>query len=404
MADIINFYEELGVGRDDSIAQIHAKLRELKQSLGKKLGPGRSSSQHWERQLELASQAEAVFADEDSRDRYDIELDRAEVSDAPVNWTTRAWNYYFIGDNGAAMVAARKAKEQSPTEAMPFVVSAWVLLSEDEPRQAKHDADEAFVLDELTTDSVDVQEVRGTVYLVLEQYDRALASFDKALAKAADGEKPELYWRRALTYEGMGNAEEAYVAGCTGISQHVDISDHILAQLELVISNAIHLLATRPDPEDTLNRYAHYRNQIATSLIGQQSKIRIVNNIDENSARWERLKSLQDQCARDAKVPAPSEDAVAVRTMSVTGIGCVSLVILAFGGLMSFVYPAVGIITLALVGGGIFAYIASQRSKQGDLARVREAYSQAQSRLAANEAELRNFRPDPIRLKPELGR
>ena len=167
MADIINFYEELGVGRDDSIAQIHAKLRELKQSLGKKLGPGRSSSQHWERQLELASQAEAVFADEDSRDRYDIELDRAEVSDAPVNWTTRAWNYYFIGDNGAAMVAARKAKEQSPTEAMPFVVSAWVLLSEDEPRQAKHDADEAFVLYELTTDSVDVQEVRGTVYLVL---------------------------------------------------------------------------------------------------------------------------------------------------------------------------------------------------------------------------------------------
>lgn len=401
MADIVNFYEELGLGRDDTVEQIHEDLKQLKLELSNKVTRPSTQQDRWMRQLELLDQAAEVFADEDSRERYDIELGRAKTSDAPVDWTTRAWNYYFVGDNGAALIASRKAKEQSPGEAMPFVVSAWVQLREGEEKQAKHDADEAFVLDELTTDSVDVQEVRGSVYLVLRQYERALSCFDRALAKATDGEKPELYWRRALTFQGMDRPEQAYDSGCTGLSQDVTLSPYVRSQLESVTSNAIHAIAHAQNaPAEIIRRYQHHKSEVTSSQMDEDSKNRIVSNIDQNMEYWEKIRNLREQCEKDSAVQAP--DGVG-GGIPIASIGCGAVILLAISGLIALAFPVAGgllILVLVLL---IVGYIVSRASRQSEFVRASEEYSAAQRRLTANEQELtRIYRPDPIRLEPML--
>lgn len=401
MADTVNFYEELGLGRDDTVEQIHEDLKQLKLELSNKVTRPSTQQDRWMQQLEWLDQAAEVFADEDSRERYDIELGRTKTSDAAVDWTTRAWNYYFVGDNGAALIASRKAKEQSPGEAMPFVVSAWVQLREGEEKQAKHDADEAFVLDELTTDSVDVQEVRGSVYLVLRQYERALSCFDRALAKATDGEKPELYWRRALTYEGMDEPQQAFESACTGLSQDVVLTAYVRSQLELATSNAVHTIVNTRDAAalDIIRNYQRNRDRVAESLMQEESKSRILLNIDLNIAHWKRLQELQNLCATDAAVPPPDSTGVA---LPVAGIGCGSAIVLAISGLLSLAHPAFGIIGLLIVVGGIFAYVSSRVNKRNALAEATTAYQSAQARLAANGRELQSLQAESVPLRLQL--
>lgn len=400
MADIVNFYEELGLGRDDAVDQIQEDLKRLKLELSNKVTRPSTQQEHWMRQLELLDQAAQAFADEDSRERYDVELGRAKTSDAPIDWTTRAWNYYFVGDNGAALIASRKAKEQAPGEAMPFVISAWVQLKEGEDRQARQDADEAFVLDELTTDSVDVQEVRGSVYLVLGQYDRALICFDRALTKATDGEKPELYFRRALTFQGMDRPAQAYESGCIGLSQDVVISDYVRSQLEVVTSNAIHAMVNlRDEPAEIIKSYKHHSGRVSSTQMHGDSKRIIVDNIDWNIRHWEKIRTLKVQCERDAAVRQPDP----AGGVPATGIGCGAIILLAISGLVSFASPAVGVIMLLVVAGMVLAYIVSRINRRTAFAQASEEYSAAQRRLTANEQELtRIYRLDPIALEPML--
>ena len=107
MAGIVDFYEELGIGRDDTVSQIRETLTSLKFQLTSKVARPSSQRDSWMRQLELIGDAEKVFWDEDSKERYDIELSRSATPDAPaVDWTTRAWNYYFADDIDAALIAA----------------------------------------------------------------------------------------------------------------------------------------------------------------------------------------------------------------------------------------------------------------------------------------------------------
>lgn len=401
MADIVNFYEELGLGRDDTVEQIQDDLERLKLELSNKVTRPSTQQEHWMRQLELVDQAAEAFADEDSRERYDIELRRVKASDAPIDWTTRAWNYYFVGDNGAALIASRKAKEQSPGEAMPFVVSAWVQLKEGEDRRAKQDADEAFVLDELTTDSVDVQEVRGSVYLVLGQHKLALSCFDRALTKATDGEKPELYCRRALTLQAMNRPVEAYESGCTGLSQDVAISDYVRSQLEAVTSNAIHTMVNlRDEPAEIIRSYQHHSDTVTSTQMRSDSKARIVSNIHQNINHWKKARELQVQCERDAAISVP--DAIG-GGIPATGIGCGAIALLAISGSVLLASPLVGMFMILAVIVILAVVIGYQVNKRNEFTRASDEYNAARRRLAANEQELtRIYRLDPIRLEPML--
>jgi tetratricopeptide (TPR) repeat protein len=291
----INFYEQLGLDRDATVAQIQERLTVLRLQLSSKAARPSSRREHFQQQLEDVALAEVVFADEESRERYDVELRRAGEagpSAAAVDWTSRAWNYYFIGDNGAAAVAARKAKEQAPHEAMPFVVSAWVQLKDKEFKAAKHDADEAFVLDEETTDLVDVQMVRGTVYYVLDDFERALTSFDRALPKAVPAERAELYWRIALARGDMGDHKAAYEAALEGLCVDVELGSELQKHLETTLCSVINTLDF-----GTQDRAASITRLNARKAAVGQAPIKagkgvVLKHIDESIALLERQQAL----------------------------------------------------------------------------------------------------------------
>ncbi|WP_299044763.1 M48 family metallopeptidase [uncultured Actinomyces sp.] len=102
-----------------------------------------------------------------------------------------------MGDYGAARIAARKAREAAPSDPRPWVVSAWIELAEDNNKQAKAYADEALIADEDKSAAVDVQEVRGVAFEVLDNHDRAISCYRQALKYAPDTYKGQLYLRLA---------------------------------------------------------------------------------------------------------------------------------------------------------------------------------------------------------------
>ena len=402
MGGIINFYDELGLDRDSTIAKIQEDLANLKLQLKNKVSRPSSQQDKWKQQLELVDQAEEIFTDEDSRDRYNIDLGRVETTTESetqtVDWTTRAWNYYFIEDFGAALIAARKAREQAPNEPMPFVVSARIQFHDNELKQAKQYADEAFVLDELTTDSVDVQMIRGIVYAALKDYDRALLSFDRALAKASDGEKPEIYWHRALAYASMGDHTNAYESGVAGLSIDVEVKRSIHDNLDKATSDAINHRDNSSNSKQAIKQYQSRKDKINSSAICHSSKVRIVDNIDANIERCEKNIAIDNKRARLVK---DREEASAVQPPS----GSIpSIPWIAIGAAVVCFFIMIGAFSTSSGAGVVFLLITAvfviyagvKGSKRSQYTQAQEEYRRAQSRLEEiNQAIYGLKAPDP---------
>lgn len=410
MAGIVNFYEELGIGRDDTVSQIRETLTSLKFQLTSKVARPSSQRDSWMRQLELIGDAEKVFWDEDSKERYDIELSRSATPDAPaVDWTTRAWNYYFADDIDAALIAARRAKEQSPGEPMSFVVSAWVSLREGEANQAKRDADEAFVLGELTMDSVDVHEVRGAVYAALGQHGRALTSFDRALAKATVSEKAELYWRKAIVYEAMGQSVHAYESACAGLSQGVPLSMVFRRRLETSAAEAMHSMDNVAVVSESVRQYQRRRHEVLSSAIDDESKNRILINIDQNIARCEKALYLQERCVVvEGAIPSePREPA----SSSGKNLGCLPIACFTVLTLLAFAMNfLVGIFILLISLACLAVYVVSERNSARGREQAKAKYDDIKAERAARQLELKNLQlelremlrgPLPLQSSPE---
>lgn len=375
----INFYEQLGLDRDATVAQIQERLTTLRLQLSSKAARPSSRREHFQQQLEDVARAEAVFADEESRERYDVELRRAGEAGptaAVVDWTSRAWNYYFIGDNGAAAVAARKAKEQAPHEAMPFVVSAWVQLKDKEFKAAKHDADEAFVLDEETTDLVDVQMVRGTVYFFLDDYERALTSFDRALPKATPAERAELHWRIALARGEMGDHKAAYEAALEGLCVDVELQSELQKQLETTICTAINKLDfSTQDRAASITRLNARKAAVGQAPI-KSGKAVILKHIDENVALLERQQGLIKEREASERVP------------NVTGyqpgvpLGAMGAAFVLFWIMIGLFNVSTGAgMFFLLVFGAVVGFVIYAFNQRSTWAAGRAAYESAQRRL-----------------------
>lgn len=194
-----DYYQELGLDRDAPVSEIQDRLTVLEAQNRSRAVFKNAQGESARRSLAWIAEARQVFATEDSKDEYDIRLRRrpAQVEAARIDWTGRAWNYYHVGDYGAARIAARKAREAAPSDPRPWVVSAWIELAEDNNKQAKAYADEALIADEDKSAAVDVQEVRGVAFEVLDNHDRAISCYRQALKYAPDTYKGQLYLRLA---------------------------------------------------------------------------------------------------------------------------------------------------------------------------------------------------------------
>lgn len=423
MTDIVNYYAELlGNDKDMALPAINEKLNRLKLELGARVTRPSSQQEAWLRDLKLIDQALVVFKDDQSRAAYDDELRRAgaptESEKADIDWTARAWNYYWADDNGAATVAVRKAKEQSPKSAMPFVVSAWVRLVDREWKQAKADADEAFVMDEQVEDSVDVEMVRGAAYYFMgvnedeadpsNDFQRALTSLDKALAKASPPEQAEAYRWKALTYVAMNDWSSVYDCGIRGLSTGGDIAEWLRHGLAKLTSDSITTLCepngtsggsiSAYDAQNLINAYSAKKAEIQQSAVDPQSKADITAIIDANLNRFTSIVNLQaqydaanqqrnavNQQLADANAALASAQSVQPPKGSKPGLPWVTIgiaVLLLIGGLGS-IGTSIGsgaffIIVAVIVG----AVAASKSNKPVQWNRAAAAYQTAQQDAA----------------------
>lgn len=194
-----DYYQELGLDQDAPVSEIQDRLTVLEAQNRSRAVFKNAQGESARRSLAWIAEARQVFATEDSKDEYDIRLRRrpAQVEAARIDWTGRAWNYYHVGDYGAARIAARKAREAAPSDPRPWVVSAWIELAEDNNKQAKAYADEALIADEDKEAVVDVQEVRGVAFEVLNYRSKAASCYRQVLKYAPDTYKGQLYLRLA---------------------------------------------------------------------------------------------------------------------------------------------------------------------------------------------------------------
>jgi len=411
MAELVNYYDEFGLNRDDTVSQIQSVLANIKLQLSSKVSRPSSQQEKWQKQLVWIDQATEVFKDDDSRDKYDIALRHEDAPTAAqeqaIDWTTRAWNYYFSGDNGAAFVAARKAKEQAPKDAMPFVVSSWVQLRDNEWRQAKQDADEAFVLDDQATDSVDVQMVRGTVYYFVglndgggekagTDFERSLTSFDRGLVKATPAEQSELYWRRGLTLYAMHRFQDAFASAMSGITISVENTDMVQHGLEKLMSDCVNQLDNVSDPAKAAQLYQGHQQAVQAAAMLPTSKDAILSNISANIARCQKLDSLRKQLAqlgavKDATGPQPGTPTLAI------GVAVVAFIIMiaVFGS-----SAGAGLIFL-LIFFALLAYVIWTFTKRSAWTSARNAYSSAQTQLQSVQQQLNATPIDAIWMKDQ---
>ena len=127
----LDYYHELGIDAGYSIQEIQTKIQEFKKAWGQRASLVGKRGDEARKTLKIIDNALEVFKDEESKERYDRTL-RPGTSDGDegVDWVARAWTYYFAKDNGPAMIAARKARENCSTDPTAFVVSAWIALAE----------------------------------------------------------------------------------------------------------------------------------------------------------------------------------------------------------------------------------------------------------------------------------
>lgn len=298
----IDLYDKLRLGRDLSTEEIRGELHNLRLGWGAKAQRAGSTGDQAREMLALIDRADRVFVSDSTRGQYDASLLREEgVGAAPsreVNWLERAWNYYFLEDEGAAGVAARKAREQDSESAMAFVVSAWVSLMQQDLSEAKRAADEAFVLDELDDDTADVHHVRGVVFYLNRDYERALKSFDRALANASALEAPEILWRKALVWEAMKRYKPMYDECLQGLTVQVGLVARMQQKLVTTLCRAMEFEFHDCSPDEELRALAARSMQIDASGVAPELKKPIQMYMNAASQRAMRIKELKELAAK----------------------------------------------------------------------------------------------------------
>lgn len=377
----VNYYEVFGWDRDSSLEELKSKLRVLKMSWQSRASRAGNHSEQARETLEQLKGAEQVFSDDDERDRYDRSLRRSATSTAtaePVtDWNIKAWNYYFNEDDGAAGVAARKAKEIAPNDALVYVVSAWINIREGEVRQAKRDSDEAFVLDDLGEDTADVHHVRGFVFFLNGDHSRAMQSYDRALAKASEGEKVEILARYALALESTGDYSSALDKCLEGLGLQVEVRTDVTDWLHKTFARTAVRLAEKNDPPSGRKRvYTGLKSRVQASSMTPSSKNVLNRQLDQFIA-FEDLRARKQDHERVAE---PGGDKEGIPWL------------VAGGGLFALIFLSQLWWGFAILGLGAIAF-AGYRIYQGQQwTQAQNEYESAQNRLQENIKQIAKMR------------
>lgn len=295
----VNYYTEFHLDKDDSLEAIRKSLAVSKAQWGQRAALPGTRGDEARAQLALVAEAERAFSDDDARLAYDRSLRQAPTSEdeASVNWVNRAWTYYFVRDYGPAKVAARKARQHDADDPTAYVASAWIELAESEWKTAKGYADEAFVLDELGNDTFDVHKVRGVTFYFADLYDKSIESFERALAKAPDVMRADIYRRMSYTYRRMTRYDDALKSVLKGLEVRNLVEDEeweaLLAGGRLSISDSA---AAGTSDSQNLGSIETMRGIVTSSSAENEAKVQLLGFIDK-------LKEFHELEAKTATEP-----------------------------------------------------------------------------------------------------
>ena len=304
---VVNFYGELGLDRTWSVEQLRAKLGKLQLHWKRRASLAGKHGEEARERLSVIEAALGTFVDEDAKERYDHLLRHADTvgADDAVNWVARAWTYYFAEDYDAATVAARKARGQGPGDPAAYVVSAWIELAQNEAERAAEYASEAYVLDEDGENAFEVQDVRGAAFHALQQYDRAIDAFKKALAHAPSSRKARLYANLGVVYGKRHMNEEAMLSYLNALQENDDkeLEDQVVVSACGLMSGAGVGKYALVANVTALGEVKTLHDLIGEYSLSQSSRRRLLAHIDKLIQREEILREIALLDARLAESP-----------------------------------------------------------------------------------------------------
>jgi len=367
---VVDYYQELNLDKDDATPDIQVQLNKIRMQWRQRASLNGSRGEEARAKLKMIENASNVFSNEDSRDAYDRSL-RAlpEVAEQDIDWIGRAWTYYFADDPGAASVAARKARSEHGDDPNAHVISAWIELAEENWREAKGYADEAYVLDELGEDTVDVYRVRGVTFYFTKKYEKGIECYQRALAKAPREMVPDIAFRMAACYIKMEQYARAIDICVEGLKADAEMGPDTCDAVTHYCCVALEEHCFDADElEKSKNWFRNMRDKFTTLNVPQHLTATIIKFIDLYIKRIELL-----------QVPPADPNRVPDFPLKAVGVTIVGLI--AF-----FSYPHIGTLLIFVVPS---AWVGFFFVRHAEYKRMKEAYERSVVEHKKVQAELR---------------
>ena len=221
----INFYQELGLGRDESTEELHRKATHVARQWQQRASLSGRNGQEAAEKLKIAKAAIEVFYNDETRQNYDATLTFTPAADSQeIDWIDEAWKYYFADDYDAARAAAQQARSFDDRNPRSYVISAYIEILHGDTKLALEYANQAYILDLDQENVIDVNMVRGGAYLTLDENEKALTNYRRVLDIASDSYFPVVVLSAAWAYIKMRRYDEAVELCLTALGRDPDIA------------------------------------------------------------------------------------------------------------------------------------------------------------------------------------
>lgn len=221
----INFYQELGLGQDESTEELHRKVNHIARRWRQRASLSGRNGQKAADKLKIAKAAIEVFYNDETRQNYDATLTFTPVADSQeIDWIDEAWKYYFADDYDAARAAAQQARSFDDRNPRSYVISAQIETFHGDAKQALEYANQAYILDLDQDNVIDVSQARGDAFLILNENEKALNNYRRALDVATDSYFPIVVWSAAWAYIKLRRYDEAVELCLTALGKDPDIA------------------------------------------------------------------------------------------------------------------------------------------------------------------------------------
>ncbi|MDM8076741.1 hypothetical protein QUV91_06710 [Actinomyces viscosus] len=221
----INFYQELGLGRDESTEELHRKATHVARQWRQRASLSGRNGREAAEKLKIARAAIEIFCNDETRQNYDATLAFTPATESEeIDWIDEAWKYYFADDYDAARAAAQQARSFDGRNPRSYVISAYIEILHGDTKLALEYANQAYILDLDQENAIDVNMVRGGAYLTLDENEKALTNYRRVLDIASDSYFPVVVLSAAWAYIKMRRYDEAVELCLTALGRDPDIA------------------------------------------------------------------------------------------------------------------------------------------------------------------------------------